>query len=141
MSTKWLQSHMHKCKTTQAGRGKTMHSSAKRLRAAIGTCSPVKLFARCLLTGAVLLMSLPARPQASLLESAPLTLATKTQPGSDNMPYTPPIKSMTSEQQHQMLAIAEVGLRWVSGQIDFEDVKRAYGQPEDHWVDNEIGYA
>jgi hypothetical protein len=44
-------------------------------------------------------------------------------------------------QQQQMLQIAEVGLRWVSGRIDFEDVKRMYGEPKRHWVDNEIGYA
>jgi hypothetical protein len=56
------------------------------------------------------------------------------------MPYTPPIKSMTSEQQQQMLGIAEVGLRWVSGQIDFEDVKRAYGQPKRSRIINEIEY-
>jgi hypothetical protein len=106
-----------------------MHSFAKPLRAAIGTCSPVKLFARCLLTGAVLLMSLPARPQASLLESAPLTLATKTQPGSDNVPYTPPIKSMTSEQQQQMLETLQVGMKWIQGAVDFNKVKQALGFP------------
>ncbi|MDB5834146.1 MAG: hypothetical protein JWR14_3976 [Caballeronia sp.] len=57
------------------------------------------------------------------------------------MPYTPPIKSMTPAQQQQMLAIAEVGLHWISGKIDFEEVKRMYGEPKRHWVDNEIGYA
>jgi hypothetical protein len=56
------------------------------------------------------------------------------------MPYTPPVKSMTSEQQQQMLAIAEVGLRWVSGQIDFKDITRAYGQPKRSRVTNEIAY-
>jgi hypothetical protein len=86
-------------------------------------------------------MSLPARPQPSLLESARATPVAKTQSGSDNMPYTPPIKSMTSAQQQQMLAIAEVGLRWISGETSFEEVKRMYGQPKRHWVDNEIGYA
>jgi hypothetical protein len=65
----------------------------------------------------------------------------RTQSGSDNVPYTPPIKSLTMAQQQQMLQIAEVGLRWVSGRIDFEDVKRMYGEPKRHWVDNEIGYA
>jgi hypothetical protein len=57
------------------------------------------------------------------------------------MAYTPPVKSMTPAQQQQMLAIAEVGVRWISGEINFEDVKRMYGEPKRHWVDNEFGYA
>jgi hypothetical protein len=57
------------------------------------------------------------------------------------MPYTPPVKSMTAAQQQQMLGIAEVGLRWISGKIDFEDVKKAYGEPKSRRDTNEIGYA
>ncbi|WP_143325654.1 hypothetical protein [Caballeronia sordidicola] len=57
------------------------------------------------------------------------------------MPFTPPVKSMTPAQQQQMLAIAEVGLHWISGKINFDDVKRMYGEPKQSWIDNEIGYA
>ena len=40
-----------------------------------------------------------------------------------------------------MLAIAEVGLDWTSGRINFEDIKKTYGEPKRHYVTNEISYA
>jgi hypothetical protein len=56
------------------------------------------------------------------------------------MPYTPPIKSMTSEQQQQMLETLQVGMKWVQGSADFNDVKQALGSPTLLRDDIEEGY-
>ena len=56
------------------------------------------------------------------------------------MPYTPPIERMTPAQQEQMLQAMQMGINWMRGAVDFNEVKRAFGQPTRLRDDIELGY-
>ncbi|NIF54015.1 hypothetical protein [Burkholderia sp. Ax-1724] len=65
-----------------------------------------------------------ASPQ-SLGSSQPLTMR------KSEMPMMPPEQDMTNEQQAQMLQAMKTGLRWVAGEITFDDVQWILGKYQD----------
>jgi hypothetical protein len=117
MLTQWLTNRGGVVLTTQSVRGRTMPSSAEIWRRLTGMrrsacCS--KLIPR--INAAVLMSFL-------ILSTGTSANAT----GNDKQ-----MRKMTNEQQDKLLRYTNLGLRWVKGDVSFDDVKKQLGEPDLH---------
>ncbi|WP_157379622.1 hypothetical protein [Burkholderia ubonensis] len=76
-------------------------------------------------------MSMPIQIAGWPLALPATAMAQTTPAGPSEMPKTIS-KQMTAEQQAILMHFTEIGLKWVAGQMSFEEVTRRLGKPEFH---------